>query len=107
MASYTTVADWQDVEAGYVVDVTIRQTEDEQYPSGCDYSLDLGEVGGDTVLRYDNAHEQTNGHECHTGNDVEHIEFPGMLALYGRFKREVEEMSPVSWNWPWLDAIGR
>jgi hypothetical protein len=51
MASYTTVADWQDVEAGYVVDVTIRQTEDEQYPSGWDYSLHLGEVGGDTVLR--------------------------------------------------------
>ncbi|WP_254840410.1 toxin-antitoxin system TumE family protein [Natronomonas marina] len=100
MASYTTVADWQDVEAGYVVDVTIRQTEDDQYPSGWDYSLHLGKVGGETVLRYDNAHERTKGHECHTGNDVEHIEFPGMLALYDRFKREVEEMSPVSWNWP-------
>jgi hypothetical protein len=51
MASYATVADWQDVEAGYVVDVTIRQTEDDQYPSGWDYSLHLGKVGGDTVLR--------------------------------------------------------
>jgi len=100
MASYTTVADWQDVEAGYVVDVTIRQTEDDRYPSGWDYSLHLGKVGGDTVLRYDNAHEQAKGHECHTGNDVEQIEFPGMLALYDRFKREAEEMSPVSWNWP-------
>jgi hypothetical protein len=100
MASYTTVADWQDVEAGYVVDVTIRQTEDDQYPSGWDYSLHLGEVGGDTVLRYDSAHERTTGHERHTGNDVEHIEFPGMLTLYDRFKEEVEEMSPVSWNWP-------
>ena len=100
MASYTTVTDWQDVEADYVVDVTIRQTEDEQYPSGWDYSLHLGEVGGDTVLRYDNAHEQTKGHERHTGNDVERINFPGMLALYDRFKRETEEMSPVSWNWP-------
>ena len=100
MASYTTVTDWQDVEAGYVVDVTIRQTEDEQYPSGWDYSLHLGEVGGDTVLRYDNAHERTKRHERHAGNDVEHIEFPGMLALYDRFKRETEELSPVSWNWP-------
>ena len=100
MASYITVTNWQDVEAGYVVDVTIRQTEDEQYPSGWDYSLHLGEVGGDTVFRYDNAHEQTKGHERHTGNDVERINFPGMLALYDRFKRETEEMSPVSWNWP-------
>ena len=100
MASYTTVADWQDVEAGYVVDVTIRQTEDEQYPSGWDYSLHPGEVGGETVLRYDNAHERTKGHERHTGNDVERIEFLGMLALYDRFKREAEELSPVSWNWP-------
>jgi len=48
MASYTTVVDWQDVEAGYVVDITIRQAENEQYPSGWDYSLHLGEVGGDT-----------------------------------------------------------
>ena len=100
MASYTTIEDWQDVEDGYVVDVTIRQTGDETYPSGWDYSLHLGEVGGETILRYDNAHEQTNGHERHTRNGVETIEFPGMLALYDRFKREVEEMSPVSWNWP-------
>ena len=99
MASYTTVADWQDVEAGYAVDVTIRQTGDEQYPSGWDYSLHLGEVGGDTLLRYDNAHERTEGHERHTGTDIERIEFPGMLALYDRFKREVEELSPVSWDW--------
>ena len=34
MASYTTIADWQDVEDGYVVDVIIRQTEDETYPCG-------------------------------------------------------------------------
>ncbi len=34
MASDTTIEDWQDVENGYVVDVTIRQTEIETYPSG-------------------------------------------------------------------------
>ena len=100
MASYTTVADWQDVEGRYVVDVTIRQTEDDQYPSGWDYSLHLGEVGGETVLRYDNAHERTKGHERHTGENIEVIEFPGMLTLYDRFERETEEMSPVSWDWP-------
>lgn len=100
MASHTTVADWQDVEANYVVDVTIRRTEGEQYPSGWDYSLHLGEIGGKTILRYDNAHERTKGHERHTESEVEIIDFPGMLTLYDRFKRETEEKTPVSWNWP-------
>lgn len=100
MAAFTTVADWQDVEDGYVVDVTIRATEDDSYPSGWDYSLHVGEVGGETVLRYDNAHEGTKGHERHTRDGVEIVEFPGMLELYERFKREVESTSPVSWNWP-------
>lgn len=100
MAAYTTIADWQAVEAGYVVDVTIRQTEDDQYPSGWDYSLHLGEVGGETILRYDNAHERTAGHERHTRDDVEIIAFPGMAALYDRFRREVDELSPVAWDWP-------
>lgn len=99
MASYTTIANWQDVEGGYVVDVTIRKTEDVTYPSGWKYSLHFGEVGGDTVLRYDNAHEDTKGHERHTRNDIEIVEFPGMVALYDRFKREVEEQSPVTWDW--------
>lgn len=52
MASYTTIADWQAVEDGYVVDITIRQTDDDQYPSGWDYSLHCGKVGSETVLRY-------------------------------------------------------
>ncbi|THE64164.1 hypothetical protein D8Y22_14360 [Salinadaptatus halalkaliphilus] len=98
MASYTTIEDWQDVEDGYVVDVTIRQTEDEKYPCGWDYSLHLGEVGGDTALRYDNAHERTNGHERHTRDGVGIIDFPGMLTLYDRFIRETEEMSSISWD---------
>jgi len=100
MASYTTVADWADVEAGYVVDVTIRRTEDEQYPSGWDYSLHLGEIGGETILRYDNAHKRTKGHERHTGTGAQRVEFPGMLALYDRFKREAQARSPVAWDWP-------
>ncbi len=100
MASYTIIEDWKDVEDGYVVDVTIRQTEAEKYPSGWDYGLHLGEVGGDTILRYDNAHERTKGHERHTQVGVDNIEFPGMLVLYDRFKREAEGLSPVSWDWP-------
>ena len=61
--------------------------------------LHLGEVGGDTILRYDTAHERTNGHERHTQDGVAITQFPGMLTLYDRFKREAEELSPVSWVW--------
>ena len=50
-------------------------------------------------FRDDNAHERTKGHERHIGDDVEIIQFPGMLTLYDRFKRDVEEMTPVSWDW--------
>jgi len=94
MASYTTVVDWQDVEGSYVVDVTIRQTEDDRYPSSWDYSLHLGEVGGDTILRYDNAHERTKGHERHGDDGVEEIDFPGMSELLARFQREVDDLPP-------------
>lgn len=100
MASYATVEDWQAVERGYVLDVTIRRTDDERYPCGWDYSLHLGEVGGDTIRRYDNAHERTKGHECHTPTGTEIVEFPGMLTLYDQFESEVAELTPVSWNWP-------
>jgi hypothetical protein len=62
--------------------------------------MHLGEVGGDTLLRYDNAHERTKGHERHTEDADEQIEFPGMLTLYERFKNEAEAVSPVSWEWP-------
>jgi len=51
------------------------------------------------ILRYDNAHERTKGHERHTRDEVETIGFPGMLPLYDRFKQEVRELSPVSWDW--------
>lgn len=100
MASYTTVEDWQDVQGSYVVDVTIRIVDEDNYPSGWDYSLHLGTLDGETILRYDNAHERTKGHERHERGEVERIEFPGMLALYERFKRHVEEMTSVSWDWP-------
>jgi hypothetical protein len=75
MAFNATIGESKDVEDGYVIDVTIRQTEDEQYPSGWDYGLHLGEIGGNMTLRYDNAHQRTNGHERHTRGDVEITNF--------------------------------
>ncbi|GGN24001.1 hypothetical protein GCM10009021_27060 [Halarchaeum nitratireducens] len=79
--------------------ITTQQTEHDEYPSRRDYSLHFGEVGGDTILRYDNAHERTKGHERHIRDDVEYIDFPGMLELYERFAREVDEQSSTSWDW--------
>jgi len=100
MASYTTIEDWQAVEDEYVADVTIRRTTDEQYPCGWDYSFHFGKTDGTTILRYDNAHERSKGHERHTAEEVEAIEFPGLLPLYDRFTREAEAISSVSWDWP-------
>ncbi len=92
----TTAAVFSDFPDGFAGE----RGRDEKYRCGWDYSLHLGGVGGNTILRYDNAHERTKGHERHTQDGVETIQFPGMLTLYDRFKRETEEMSPVSWNWP-------
>nr|WP_276279226.1 DUF6516 family protein [Halorussus sp. DT72] len=96
MAGYTVIEDWQSVEAGYVLDVTIRKTEDDKYPSGWDYSLHLGEVGGDTVLRYDNAHERTKGHERHTRGEVEYIDFPGMWNSTTDSRPKPRKRQPMS-----------
>lgn len=86
----------------HVESVTIVQTPSSTYPSGWKYSLHYGEIGGRTLLRYDNAHERSKGHERHTKRDVERIEFPGMETLYRRFKREIESMAPrQSDTQPW------
>lgn len=60
-----------------------------------------------TLLWYDNAHEQTRGHERHTQADDETIRFLGMPTLYDRFKRDVEELTCVSCDWPESDASER
>lgn len=76
---------------GYVERQTIIETDDPAYPSGYKYSLHFGTLDGDTILRYDNSHEDTKGHERHTADEVEEIEFPGMVELLDRFEEEVTE----------------
>lgn len=78
----------------HVESVTIRRTDDDTYPSGWKYSLHYGEIGGETLLRYDNAHEGAKGHEKHTPSGVEIIEFPGIERLYGRFKHGIDQLPP-------------
>jgi hypothetical protein len=65
----------------------------EAYPDGVKYRLHYGTTDGETVLRYDNSHAETKGHERHTRDGVdEGYEYPGRYrALLERFRTEVSE----------------
>lgn len=84
---------------GTVVRVFCAKTTAEAYPSGWAYSLHYGALEPDpprtlddgTIRRYDNAHEDTKGHELHVAANAEpkRIDFPGMAALWHRFWSEI------------------
>jgi len=84
---------------GTVVRVLCTRTADETYPSGWAYSLHYGALEPDTprtlddgtIRRYDNAHEDTKGHELHVApkSEPERIDFPGMVVLWQRFWSEI------------------
>lgn len=86
---------------GTFVRIAIRRTDDPSYPSGWRYALHYGALDADavdaptledgTIRRYDNAHEDTKGHELHVAPDSEpaEVEFPGMTELYARFWDEI------------------
>jgi len=85
-------------EDGTVVRVSIRRSDDDAYPSGWRYTLHYGALSArpdtlddGTIRRYDNAHEDTKGHERHVAPDpdAESIGFPGMADLYERFWDEI------------------
>lgn len=86
-----TIRDFTNTVDGYVERQTIIKTDDAAYPSGYKYSLHFGTLDGETIRRYDNSHEDTKGHERHTGDEVEEIEFPGMVELVEQFENEVAE----------------
>jgi hypothetical protein len=93
--AHTVVRDYERTHGGtHVESVTIIRTDADAYPSGWNYSLHYGEIGGPTLLRYDNAHDREKGHERHTPDGTERIEFPGMEALYRQFRREIESLPP-------------
>ena len=86
---------------GMFIRVMIRRTPDAAYPSGWRYALHYGAVAPNavdrptlddgTIRRYDNAHEDTKGHELHVAPDPkpQAVEFPGMVELYDRFWDEI------------------
>lgn len=86
------------VEAGLVENVVLRRTDDiETYTSGWKYALHLGTLEDLTLLRYDNAHEDTNGHELHTAAGERAVEFPGMEERLLEFWASADE---------YWDAVG-
>ncbi|PSP61609.1 hypothetical protein BRC77_12415 [Halobacteriales archaeon QH_8_64_26] len=85
-------------EDSTVVRVSIRRTDSDAYPSGWRYTFHYGALSAGsetlddgTIRRYDNAHEDTNGHELHVAPnpEPETIDFPGIEELYERFWDEV------------------
>jgi hypothetical protein len=79
---------------GTVVRMSCQQTTDATYASGWAYTLHYGALVPDppqtqedgTIRRYDNAHEDTKGHDLHVvGQPTRTIDFPGMAALWERF----------------------
>jgi hypothetical protein len=72
---------------------------DAAYLSRWRYTLHYGALAPDppetladgTIRRYDNAHEDTRGHDRHVAPDPdpETIQFPGMVDLYERFWNEI------------------
>ena len=85
-------------EDGTVVRISIRRTSDDAYPSRVAVTFHYGAltVGPETlddgtIRWYDNAHEETKGHERHVAPDPEpeRIEFPGIEELYERFWDEI------------------
>lgn len=78
-------------ESDRLVSVTVRLVpESSTYPQGVKYSMHYGTYDGEVIVRYDNAHPETQGHERHTPDGTEEIEFPGWQALLERFKMEVK-----------------
>ncbi|KZN24199.1 hypothetical protein A4G99_07085 [Haladaptatus sp. R4] len=89
MGDYVTVREETSREGPFITHIRVRKTNDSKYPCGWDYALHFGTVEGTTLVRYDNAHERTKGHERHSCDGITRIEFPGMYALVERFERDV------------------
>lgn len=81
-------------ETGRIVRIQVWAVpESEAYPDGIKYRMQYGATHGETILRYDNSHAETKGHERHTADGVdEDYEFPGdYRTLLDRFREEVDD----------------
>ncbi|NGM71432.1 hypothetical protein G6M89_20970 [Natronolimnobius sp. AArcel1] len=89
MVGYTVLYEQRHIEAGVIEKVKIGYATDiETYPSGDRYSMHIGTFDGMTLLRYDNSHEATKGHEKHTAAGDTTIDYPGLESLLVQFYSE-------------------
>ncbi|ADJ16967.1 hypothetical protein HacjB3_18278 (plasmid) [Halalkalicoccus jeotgali B3] len=80
-------------ETGRIVRMNVWSVPaSDAYPDGIKYRLHYGTGEGETILRYDNSHADTKGHERHTADGVDGTyEYPGdYKAVLERFRTEVE-----------------
>jgi len=77
-------------EGEHVVEIDIKMVpRSDKFPEGVKYSLHLGTLNGDLLLRYDNAH---GGHHVHRGDEIEEIEFEGVELLLEDFFQVVDSV---------------
>lgn len=87
---FTVIEKEEDRFGDRIVRRKIYRTDDPQYPSGYRYALHYGFTDGrGTILRYDNENETPGRHEKHTPDNVEEIEFPGMMELRDHFLEQI------------------
>jgi hypothetical protein len=90
---HTVIEGVEDRIGDRVVRRRIVRTDDPQYPSGDRYTLRYGYTDGrGTVLRDHNENETPGRHERHSSDDVEAIEFPGMMTLRDQFVEEIDSL---------------
>jgi hypothetical protein len=90
----------RDFGSRFVEVVAWRVPESDRYPEGIKYSMQYGNVAGETILRYDNFpdHPGAAHHHKHTGDGtVEDVAFEGLRPLFERFKDEVNDHGDT-WN---------
>lgn len=64
----------------------------DRYPKGLKDTMQYGTTEGQTIIRYDNFpdHPDAAPHHKHLSDGtVEDVDFPGLEALFDRFKQEV------------------
>lgn len=64
----------------------------DRYPEGLKYTMQYGTTDGETIIRYDNFPDHPDAalhHKHRSDGTVEDVDFPGLEALFDRFKQEV------------------
>lgn len=81
---------------GYVASVRVLAVpESERFPDGIKYAFHYGKAGAEyPVVRFDNHH---GIHERHEDARTREIDFPGLEALYRRFRAELPAGKRDDW----------